>query len=226
MSKDGIVLLSGGLDSTTVAAMAKAEGYTLHALSFDYGQRHKAEIAACQRVAKFFDIKDHRIAKIDLRIFGGSSLTDDIEVPKDRVIDGKDIPITYVPGRNTIFLSYALAFAEVTNAEAIFIGVNSMDYSGYPDCRPEFISAYQQLARVATKLGVTGKPLEVKAPIQYMTKAEIIKTGLSLGVDYGMTLTCYDADDEGRSCGHCDACQLRMAGFAANGMKDPAPYRD
>ena len=224
MSKDAVVLLSGGLDSTTVAAMAKAEGYTLHALSFNYGQRHQSELMACRRVAAALDIKDHRIATIDLRLFGGSALTADIPVPKDRE-PAQDIPITDVPGRNTICLSYALAFAEVTASEAVFIGVNSMDYSGYPDCRPEYIAAFQKVADLATRHTVTGHPLQIKAPIQYMTKAEIIKTGLSLGVDYSMTITCYDADAEGRSCGRCDSCKLRLAGFAANGIKDPAPYR-
>ncbi len=224
MSKDAIVLLSGGLDSTTVAAMAKAEGYNLHALSFQYGQRHQAELLAAQKVAKMLDIRDHRIATIDLRLFGGSALTADIPVPKDRE-PAQDIPITYVPGRNTIFLSYALAFAEVTASEALFIGVNSMDYSGYPDCRPEYIAAFQKLADLATRHTVTGHKVAIKAPIQYMTKAEIVKTGLALGVDYSITLTCYDADAAGRSCGRCDACKLRLAGFAANGLKDPAPYR-
>ncbi len=224
MSKDAVVLLSGGLDSTTVAAMALAEGYTLHALSFQYGQRHQAELTACRRVATALGIKDHRIAQIDLRLFGGSALTADIAVPKDRE-PVQDIPITYVPGRNTIFLSYALAFAEVTGSEAIFIGVNSVDYSGYPDCRPEYIAAFQKVADLATRHTVTGHPLQIKAPIQYMNKGEIIKTGLALGVDYSMTITCYDADGEGRACGRCDSCKLRLAGFAANGIKDPAPYR-
>lgn len=225
MCKKAVVLMSGGLDSTTVAAIANSQGYELHGLSFDYGQRHQAEIAACQKVANFFGITDHRLAKIDLRIFGGSALTADIDVPKDRNIDGKEIPITYVPGRNTIFLSYALSFAEVINAEAVFIGVNSMDYSGYPDCRPEFIHAFQEVANFSNKKAILGSKIKIVAPLQNMTKEDIIRAGLALGVDYSITVSCYDADGDGRACGHCDSCQLRLAGFAANNIADPAPYR-
>lgn len=227
MSKKAVVLLSGGLDSATVAAIAKAEGYELHALSFEYSQRHKVELDRAQQVAAQMGIKDHRIARIDLGVFGGSALTADIDVPKDRdeseITSG--IPITYVPARNTIFLSFALGFAEVIGAQDLFIGVNALDYSGYPDCRPEFVDAFQTLANLATKAGVEGSaPFKIHAPLMDMTKADIITKGLGLGVDYGLTSSCYDPDPDGQACGHCDSCQLRLKGFEEAGFRDPVPY--
>lgn len=227
MSKKAVVLLSGGLDSATVAAIAHAEGYELHALSFEYGQRHKVELDRAKQVAAHMGIKDHRIARIDLGVFGGSALTADIDVPKDRndseIASG--IPITYVPARNTIFLSFALGFAEVIGAQDLFIGVNALDYSGYPDCRPEFVEAFQTLANLATKAGVEGiAPFKIHAPLMEMTKADIITKGTALGVDYGLTSSCYDPGPDGRACGHCDSCQLRLKGFEEAGFKDPVPY--
>jgi 7-cyano-7-deazaguanine synthase len=227
--RKAVVLLSGGLDSATVLAIARAEGFDCHALSFHYGQRHEHELTAASQVARQLGATQHVIARIDLRAFGRSALTsDDIAVPKDRALDqlsGDDIPITYVPARNTIFLSFALAFAEVLGSVDIFIGVNALDYSGYPDCRPEYIHAYEQMANLATKAGVEGAlRLKIHAPLIQLTKAQIIRRGLDLGVDYSITSTCYDPSPSGAACGRCDACQLRLKGFAANGLKDPGRY--
>lgn len=223
LDKPAVVLLSGGLDSSTVLAIAKNEGFTAHAMTFRYGQRHQTEIEAAQRVVRKIGVAQHIIADIDLRIFGGSALTSDIEVPK-----GEDsqpgIPITYVPARNTIFLSFALAWAEVLNANDIFIGVNAVDYSGYPDCRPEYIAAYARMADLATKAGVEGNKLHIHTPLIDLSKAQIIARGLSLGVDYGLTVSCYDPVD-GKACGRCDACRLRLRGFEQNGLADPVAYR-
>lgn len=224
-----IVLLSGGLDSATCLAIAQAHGFTCHCLSFDYHQRHARELAAAARIAAHRSAASHRVATIDLRAFGGSALTDEhIPVPKSdepfRATDS-EIPVTYVPARNTIFLAYALALAEVLDARAIYIGVNAVDYSGYPDCRPAFIQAFEHMARLATKAGVEGAQLRIHAPLIELTKADIIRRGVALGVDYGITITCYQADDEGRACGGCEACRLRAAGFAAAGIADPTPYR-
>jgi 7-cyano-7-deazaguanine synthase len=227
MKPRAVVLLSGGLDSTTVLASALNKGYDVYALSFRYGQRHTVELDAARRVAQRFSVTEHVIAEIDLRMFGGSALTADIDVPKGRSpqeMEG-EIPVTYVPARNTIFLSYALAWAEVLGAEDIFIGVNAVDYSGYPDCRPEYIEAYQRMANLATKAGIEGRQnLTIHTPLLELTKAEIIALGYSLGVDYSITLTCYDPSLRGEACGHCDACILRLKGFSENGMADPAPY--
>lgn len=223
-----IVLLSGGLDSTTTLAVAKSQGYESCCLTFRYGQRHQVETEAAKRVAESFDVRQHIFIDIDLGAFGGSALTDDIEVPKNRVVDSaeKEIPITYVPARNTIFLSYALAFAEVVGTGDIFIGVNALDYSGYPDCRPEYIEAFERMANLGTKAGVEGSVrFKIHAPLIDKTKAEIIKTGLELGVDYSLTNSCYDPSPEGIACGQCDACQLRLKGFAEVGVKDPLPYQ-
>jgi 7-cyano-7-deazaguanine synthase len=220
-----IILLSGGLDSTTVLAIAKQQGFDPYALSFRYGQRHNAELEAACRVTETMSVSRHVIADIDLRVFGGSALTDDIDVPKNSSIDelGEDIPVTYVPARNTIFLSFALAFAETVGAFDIFIGVNALDYSGYPDCRPEYIQAFEQMANLATKAGVEGTGhFTIHTPLLHMTKREIIETGLSLGVDYGLTLSCYDPSAEGVLCGQCDACLLRAKGFAEAGTNDPS----
>lgn len=228
MHKSAIVLLSGGLDSTTVLAIAKDQQFTPYALSFRYGQRHVSELAAAARVAQIAGVARHVIADIDLRAFGGSALTANVEVPKhDTVADLTDdgIPITYVPARNTIFLSFALAYAETVGASDIFIGVNALDYSGYPDCRPEYIAAYETMANLATRAGVEGARTTIHTPLISMTKAEIILTGLGLGVDYGMTSSCYDPDDQGRPCGHCDSCLLRLKGFAEAGATDPLSYR-
>lgn len=225
--KKAVVLLSGGLDSATVLAIARSEGYACHAMSFRYGQRHAAELAAARKVAKAMVSQQHIIVDIDLRAFGGSALTSDIPVPKGRSSAemGADIPITYVPARNTIFLSFALAWAETLSSSDIFIGVNALDYSGYPDCRPGYIQAYQTMANLATRAGVEGKQhLAIHTPLISLTKAQIIRRGLELGVDYSLTSTCYDPDPQGRACGQCDACLLRLKGFAENGMKDPAAY--
>lgn len=223
-----IVLLSGGLDSTTTLAIAKAQGFATHALTFRYGQRHEAELAAAQRVAAAGGADEHIVAQIDLRLFGGSALTNsDIAVPKNRSMDhmSQGIPVTYVPARNTIFLSFALAWAEVLEAEHIFIGVNALDYSGYPDCRPEFIESFQTMANLATKAGVEGKQrLEIHTPLIHLTKAQIVAKGMEIGVDYSITVTCYDPSPDDEACGECDACQLRLKGFRENGMEDPAPY--
>lgn len=223
-----VVLLSGGLDSTTTLAIAKSEGYKIYALTFRYGQRHEVEIEAARRIAAHFNADQHVVAQIDLCVFGGSALTSDIEVPKDRAIEemGHGIPITYVPARNTIFLSFALAWAEVLGSSDIFIGVNALDYSGYPDCRPEYIEAYQRMANLATKAGVEGRQqLNIHTPLIQLSKGQIITRGIELGVDYGLTITCYDPSPEGVACSKCDACLLRLKGFAENGLKDPAPYR-
>jgi len=223
-----VVLLSGGLDSTTVAAIAADQGFDIYALSFQYGQRHDIELTAAARIAKSTGIKRHVVSEIDLRAFGGSALTADIDVPKDRpdeeMSDG--IPVTYVPARNTIFLSFALAFAETIESQDIFIGVNALDYSGYPDCRPEYIKAYENMANLATKAGVEGiQRLTIHTPLMELTKAGIIKRGLELGVDYGLTTSCYDPDDQGAACGHCDSCQLRLKGFKEAGAADPIRYQ-
>jgi 7-cyano-7-deazaguanine synthase len=224
--KRAVVLLSGGLDSATVLALCRAEGFQAHALSFRYGQRHEREIAAAQNVARSLGAEEHRIAEIDLRLFGGSALTAEIAVPKTRSEPemAKGIPITYVPARNTIFLSYALAWAEVLEASDIFLGVNAVDYSGYPDCRPEFIRAFEQLANLATRAGIEGKRFTVHAPLLELSKAEIIQRGLSLGVDYSLTHSCYDPTADGLACGNCDSCQLRLKGFREAGSTDPIAY--
>ena len=224
-----VVLLSGGLDSTTVLAIAKAEGHDVYALSFAYGQRHSWELECARVVARVGGAKEHRTATIDLRAFGGSALTADIDVPKGRTPEemGSGIPITYVPARNTIFLSYALAWAEVLGSSDIFIGVNALDYSGYPDCRPEFIAAFERMANLATKAGVEGRQaLTIHAPLISLTKAEIIRKGLELGVDYSLTSSCYDPSPTGQPCGGCDSCVLRQKGFRENGLVDPLQYRE
>ncbi len=223
-----VVLVSGGLDSATTLAMAQAEGYDCHALSFDYGQRHRVELAAARRVAESLGAVEHRVITLDLRAIGGSALTDSaIAVPKSP--SGEEaaggIPVTYVPARNTIFLAYALGWAEVLAARHIFIGVNAVDYSGYPDCRPEFIAAFQTLANLATKAGVEGQGMRIHTPLIQLSKADIIREGLRLGVDYSATLSCYDPDEAGHACGRCDACHLRAAGFAAAGVTDPTLYQ-
>jgi 7-cyano-7-deazaguanine synthase len=225
--RPAVLLLSGGLDSTTMLAYAVSQGYDVHAMTFRYGQRHAFEIDAARRVASAFDVRDHVVVDIDLRTFGGSALTAEIEVPKDRSTDAMahGIPITYVPARNTIFLSFCLAWAEVLGATDIFIGVNALDYSGYPDCRPEYIEAYQRMANLATRGGVEGSiPLTIQTPLLHLTKRQIVELGTSLGVDYSITLSCYDPDAEAQACGHCDACRLRLKGFAEAGLRDPAPY--
>ena len=224
MSPNAIVLLSGGLDSTTVLAVARSDGYECSALSFDYGQRHSVELDAARRVAAAYGVRRHVVTKIDLRAFGGSALTDDIAVPKGRAPSemGDGIPVTYVPARNTIFLSFALALAETTGAADIFIGVNALDYSGYPDCRPEYIAAFETMANLATKAGVEGQlRTTIHAPLAELTKAGIIRLGASLGVDYGLTHSCYDPGPAGRPCGECDSCRLRAKGFAEAGLPDP-----
>lgn len=227
MSTRAVVLLSGGLDSATALAVAKALGLTRYALSFRYGQRHLAEIAAAERVAAATGVAEHRIVDIDLRAFGGSALTADLPVPTDRdpARSATEIPITYVPARNTIFLSYALAWAEVLGASEIVIGVNAVDYSGYPDCRPEYIAAFQAMANLATKVAIEGRKTTIHTPLIWLSKAAIIRRGLALGVDYGLTRSCYDLDDAGNGCGRCDACRIRLAGFQEAGIPDPAPYR-
>ena len=225
--KRAVVLLSGGLDSATVLAIAKSQGYELYALSFSYGQRHIVELEAAARVASAVGVAGHRVAPIDLRIFGGSALTGDIAVPKGRSSDDMShgIPITYVPARNTIFLSFALAWAEVLGSSDVFIGVNALDYSGYPDCRPEFIEAFEKMANLATKAGIEGvQRLKIHTPLIALTKAEIIAQGLTLGVDYGLTSSCYDPSPKGEPCGECDSCLLRQKGFRENGIVDPLPY--
>ncbi len=225
--KKAVVLLSGGLDSTTALAIALNEGYEVYAMSFGYGQRHSVELESARRVATAMGVARHLVVDIDLRAIGGSALTDEIDVPKSRSSDEMTggIPVTYVPARNTIFLSFALAWAEVLGAGDIFIGVNALDYSGYPDCRPEYIAAYQRMADLATRAGVEGRQrLTIHTPLIELTKAEIIRRGLALGVDYALTSTCYDPSPAGEACGQCDACLLRLKGFAENGLADPAPY--
>ena len=224
--KRAVVLLSGGLDSTTTLATAIAEGYETYALSFDYGQRHKIEIDAARRIARALDAKEHLVAKIDMRIFGGSALTDDVDVPKKRSATeiGHGIPVTYVPARNTIFLSYALALAEVISSTDIFIGANAIDYSGYPDCRPEFIAAFETLANLATKAGVEGARFRIHAPLIKFSKAEIIRKALELDVDLSLTHSCYDPSPAGLACGECDSCLLRLKGFRETGVEDPIRY--
>ncbi len=224
--KRAVVLLSGGIDSTTTLAIAIAEGYDAHALSFDYGQRHQIETEAARRVANSLGANEHRVAKIDLGVFGGSALTDDIAVPKQR--SGKEIahgiPIPYVPARNTIFLAYALAWGEVISADDIFLGVNAIDYSGYPDCRPEFIEAFETLANVGTKAGVEGRCFQIHTPLIKFSKAEIIRKAVELGVDLSLTHSCYDPTPEGLACSECDSCVLRLKGFREADMKDPIRY--
>ena len=227
-ARKAVVLLSGGLDSATTVAMAQSRGFDVHAITFRYGQRHEAEIQAAHRVAAAFGLKHHVISEIDLRMFGGSALTSQDEVPKGRALDdmADEIPVTYVPARNTIFLSFALAYAEVLDARDIFIGVNALDYSGYPDCRPDYIAAYERMANLATKQGVDGEgKVTLHTPLIDMTKGQIVEAGLALGVDYSITSTCYDPSDQGAACGACDACLLRLKGFAENDMNDPAPYQ-
>ncbi len=222
-----VVLLSGGLDSATTLAIARAEGFDCHALSFRYGQRHAVELASASAVAQHLGAVSHRIIEIDSRAFGGSALTDDIPVPKDRdeAARAGGIPITYVPARNTIFLAYALGCAEVLGANDIFLGINAVDYSGYPDCRPEFVEAFERMAHLATRAAVEGHRLTIHAPLLTMGKSAIIARGLELGVDFGMTLSCYDPEADGASCGRCDACQLRLEGFQKIGRPDPARYQ-
>ncbi len=223
-AKRAVVLLSGGLDSATCLAIAQADGFLPAAISFDYGQRHRAELDASRRVAAAFGVRDHRVVRIDLGSFGGSALTDtSIAVPEE---PGEGIPVTYVPARNTVFLSYALGLAEVLGATDIYIGVNAVDYSGYPDCRPAFIAKFEELANLATKAGVEGGRFRVHAPLIDLSKADIIRRGMALGVDYAQTVSCYQADDAGRACGRCDSCRLRAEGFAAAGVPDPTRYRD
>jgi 7-cyano-7-deazaguanine synthase len=221
---DAVVLLSGGLDSYTAAAIARAEGFRLHALTVKYGQRHAAEIQAARAVAAWLGVARHVEVEVGLGVFGGSSLTTDSPVPKDRPIDSKEIPSTYVPARNTVFLSLALGWAEVLGARDIVIGVNALDYSGYPDCRPEFIAAFEHLASLATARGVQGERFRIHAPLQMMTKAQIVRRGTALGLDFGLTHSCYDPGSAG-PCGHCDSCVLRAAGFAEAGLADPALRR-
>jgi 7-cyano-7-deazaguanine synthase len=229
VAKNAVVLLSGGLDSTTVLAIAKDEAFVPYALSFRYGQRHEAELVAAARVASAIGVAGHVIADVNLNVFGGSALTAQIDVPKQRTDAelSQGIPVTYVPARNTVFLSIALAWAEVLEADDIFVGVNALDYSGYPDCRPEYISAFEQMANLATKAAVEGRQrIQVHAPLIELTKAQIILRGLALGVDYGITHSCYDPDEEGRACGYCDSCLLRLKGFREADVADPTTYQE
>ncbi|MBB6342064.1 7-cyano-7-deazaguanine synthase [Pseudomonas fluvialis] len=220
--KKAVILLSGGLDSATVVAMAKAEGYQCYSMSFDYGQRHRVELQAAERVAQQLGVIEHKVVGLNLNGIGGSALTDlNIDVPES---PSEGIPITYVPARNTVFLALALGWAEVLEAQDIFIGVNAVDYSGYPDCRPEFIEAFERMANLATKAGVEGEGFRIRAPLQYLSKAQIIQAGLANGVDYALTVSCYQADAEGRACGKCDSCRLRAEGFANAGVADPTRY--
>ncbi len=221
--KKAVILLSGGLDSATVVAMAKDQGYGCYSMSFDYGQRHRSELQAAERVARQLEVVEHKVIGMNLGGIGGSALTDDsIDVPQAPTTG---IPVTYVPARNTVFLSLALGWAEVLGAQDIFIGVNAVDYSGYPDCRPEFVEAFERMANLATKMGVEGQRIRIQAPLQMMSKAEIVQAGSRLGVDYGLTVSCYLADADGRACGKCDSCRLRAAGFAAAEMVDPTRYQ-
>jgi 7-cyano-7-deazaguanine synthase len=228
VERKAVVLLSGGLDSSTVVAIAKSEGFSVYAISFDYGQTHKAELQAAAQVATTLQVAKHIVLKIDLGTFGGSALTGDAPIPKHRSPEeiGEGIPATYVPARNIVFLSLALAWSESLQATDIFIGVNALDYSGYPDCRPEFIRAFEAMANLGTKIGSEGGQIKIHTPLIAMTKAEIVRAGLQLGVDYGMTVTCYDVSDEGEACGACDACLLRLKGFAENSASDPVKYRN
>jgi 7-cyano-7-deazaguanine synthase len=227
MTRTAVVLLSGGLDSATVLAIARSEGFAIIALSFRYGQRHGVEITSAQSIARKAGVLRHVVVDIDLRVFGASALTSELEVPKGRSADemSHGIPITYVPARNTIFLSYALALAEVSMADNIYMGVNALDYSGYPDCRPEYIEAFEQMANLATKAGVEGRHLTIHTPLMHQTKGEIITRGMKLGVDYAATMSCYDPDATGAACGQCDSCQLRLKGFMDAGVSDPVRYR-
>ena len=220
--KKAVILLSGGLDSATVIALAKAQGYDCYSMSFDYGQRHRAELQAADRVARQLGVIEHKVIGLNLNGIGGSALTDSsIDVPET---PGEGIPVTYVPARNTVFLSLALGWAEVLGARDIFIGVNAVDYSGYPDCRPEFVEAFERLANLATKAGVEGDGFRIQAPLQFLSKAQIIQAGVAQGVDYGLTVSCYQADDDGRACGKCDSCRVRSEGFSAAGIDDPTRY--
>lgn len=218
-----VILLSGGLDSATIVAMAKAQGFACYTMSFDYGQRHRAELQAAERVARQLSVVEHKVIGLDLNGIGGSALTDpNIAVPET---PGEGIPVTYVPARNTVFLSLALGWAEVLGARHLFIGVNAVDYSGYPDCRPEFVEAFERLANLATKAGVEGDTFKIEAPLQFLSKAQIVQAGSQLGVDYALTVSCYQADDEGQACGRCDSCRLRAEGFKAAGISDPTRYQ-
>jgi len=220
--KKAVILLSGGLDSATVVALAKAEGYACYTISFDYGQRHRAELQAAARVARQQGVIEHKVIGLNLNGIGGSALTDSsIDVPEG---PSEGIPVTYVPARNTVFLSLALGWAEVLGARDIFIGVNAVDYSGYPDCRPEFVEAFERMANLATKAGVEGDGFRIQAPLQFLSKAQIIEAGIAQGVDYSLTVSCYQADDDGRACGKCDSCRLRSEGFSAAGISDPTRY--
>lgn len=222
--KKAVILLSGGLDSATVVAMAKEQGYTCYSMSFDYGQRHRSELQAAERVARQLGVVEHKVIGMNLGGIGGSALTDSsIDVPQSPT---SGIPVTYVPARNTVFLALALGWAEVLEAQDIFIGVNAVDYSGYPDCRPEFVEAFERVANLATRMGVEGQSIRIQAPLQMMSKAEIVQAGSRLGVDYALTVSCYLADDDGRACGRCDSCRLRSAGFAAAGVPDPTRYQE
>lgn len=220
--KKAVILLSGGLDSATVVAMARAEGYACYTMSFDYGQRHRVELQAAQRVADDLGVVEHKVIGLNLNGIGGSALTDSSIAVPEAPTEG--IPVTYVPARNTVFLSLALGWAEVLEAQDIFIGVNAVDYSGYPDCRPEFVESFERMANLATKAGVEGPGFRIRAPLQNLSKADIVKAGTSLGVNYALTVSCYQADDEGRACGKCDSCRLRAEGFVAAGIQDPTPY--
>lgn len=218
-----VILLSGGLDSATIVAMAKAQGFACYTMSFDYGQRHRAELQAAERVARQLGVVEHKVIGLELNGIGGSALTDpNIAVPET---PGEGIPVTYVPARNTVFLSLALGWAEVLGARHLFIGVNAVDYSGYPDCRPEFVEAFERLANLATKAGVEGDTFKIEAPLQFLSKAQIVQAGSQLGVDYALTVSCYQADDEGQACGRCDSCRLRAEGFKAAGISDPTRYQ-
>ena len=222
-NKRAVILLSGGLDSCTTLAIAQSQGYECYALSFDYGQRHRSELKAADKIAKLFNVNDHKTLKLDLGKIGGSALTDNsIDVP---INPTEEIPVTYVPARNTVFLSYALAWAEVLDSDDIFIGVNAVDYSGYPDCRPEFIEAFEKVAKLATRAGVEGHPFQIHTPLIELTKADIIKTGIDLGVDYGLTVSCYQSDEQGRACGKCESCQFRAEGFRMANVADPTCYQ-
>ncbi|MEC9377101.1 MAG: 7-cyano-7-deazaguanine synthase QueC [Candidatus Neomarinimicrobiota bacterium] len=227
MNKKAVILLSGGLDSTTCLAIVKNQGFDISALTVNYGQRHVFELESAKKVAQIFDVNKHSVVDIDLAQFGGSALTDDVKVPKDRdESDMTDIPVTYVPARNTVLLSMALAWAETLDTTDIFIGVNALDYSGYPDCRPEFIESFERMANLATKMGVLGEKFKIHTPLINLTKAEIVKKGIELNVDYGMTSSCYDPNENGNPCGRCDACILRLKGFKEAGISDPLIYPD